>query len=135
MSSLRACVAGLIILGMAASSAEAGGRSRGCTPRYRGNWQSDCNGHNGTLKAKVKADECGSYRVTFSGTFFRVVPFVYSTPMTVTGASPDGTVHLHGHSRLPVFGEFDCQAAMNGNQFNANYTSARDQGRFSMQRR
>jgi len=127
-------VTGLAILAAWSSVAEAGGRPR-CTPRYRGEWVSDCNGHHGVLKARVRADDCGSYRVTYSGTFLKVVPFVYSTPMTVTGTAPDGTVSLHGHSRLPIFGEFDCQATMNGSQFHANYQSARDHGRFSMQRR
>lgn len=66
--------------------------------KFHGNWQSHCNGHHGLLCARVVPQDCNTYRVTFSGTFLAVVPFVYTTPMTVTGRSPDRTVQLQGNA-------------------------------------
>ena len=103
-------------------------------PVYRGTWQSQTTGHQGRLRMRVLETSGSTYRVRFSGTFLGVVPFVYSTPMTVTGRTADGGVTLYGQSRLPIFGEFRSNAYMNGSQFTANYMSAKDRGQFLMQR-
>ena len=116
-----------------AGRAEAGSRFGG--PVYSGTWKSNTTGHQGTLRVRVLEQGSSTYRVRFTGTFLGVVPFMYSTPMTVTGRTPDGGVMLYGQSNLPIFGDFRSQAYMNGGQFTATYSSARDQGQFNMLRR
>lgn len=131
---MRAILLGALGLALLpAGRAEGGLRSRG--PVYSGTWKSNTTGHQGTLRVRVLEQGSSTYRVRFSGTFLGVVPFVYSTPMTVTGRTPDGGVTLYGQSQLPIFGDFRSQAYMNGGQFTATYSSARDQGQFNMSRR
>jgi hypothetical protein len=126
-------LAAVVMTVLGASQAQAGLFGRG--PVYRGTWQSDTSGHHGLLRARVLSNNGSTYNVRFSGTFLGVVPFVYSTPMTVTGRTPDGGVMLYGKSKLPIFGDFRSTAYMNGSTFNANYSAASDRGRFIMQRR
>ena len=114
-----------------ASSAEAADPSG----RWSGNWCSFTNGHHGKIRASVRQiDDC-SYQVKFCGTFLGVVPFAYSVPMTVTGQGADGRTILTGQSHLPLFGEFCCRAEVTDCDFIASYTSPKDQGQFTMQRR
>lgn len=124
------CTAALVS-SLVASQADAGWRG----PVYRGTWNSQTTGHQGTLRMRVLENNGSSVRVRFTGTFLGVVPFVYSTPMTVTGRTADGGMTLYGQSRLPIFGDFRSSAYMNGSQFHATYSSARDSGQFNMQRR
>ena len=50
---------------------------------------SDKNGHSGPLRANFRKVSDACYRVTFSGRFWKVVPFVYSVNLAVTGTSGD----------------------------------------------
>ncbi len=119
----------------ATDHAYAGPRRRPCIQRYQGTWSSDCTTHHGRLSARVGSNCGGTCQVRFCGTFFGVVPFVYSVPMTVTGYAPDGSTLLYGRSHLPLFGEFTCHARMNDRCFTARYWSENDQGQFIMDRR
>lgn len=138
MATLRRAIpllAMLLIVGIA-SPAQSGILSGwGTTPRYAGTWESKTTGHHGRIRARVQQEDCCTYRVTFCGTFAGIIPFAYSVPMKVTGRSDDGTIYLHGHSRLPLFGDFTAHACMNGCHFNATYHSADDYGCFTMERR
>lgn len=132
----------LLILGSLAlvlttpSQAEAGLLARHRqTPVYRGEWVSCTNGHHGRLRARVHQESCGCYRVRFCGTFAGCIPFVYSTPMNVTGRAPNGDVLLYASSQLPLFGNFTSHARVNGCSFNATYHAESDHGRFMMTRR
>jgi hypothetical protein len=129
----RTLWAALVLSFTMASQAEAAGR-RGSSPVYRGTWSSQTTGHQGTLRMRVLENSGSTVRVRFTGTFLGVVPFVYSTPMTVTGRTADGGMTLYGQSQLPIFGEFRSSAYMNGSQFQATYTSSRDRGQFNMRR-
>lgn len=120
----------------APASAEAGLLARHRqAPVYRGEWVSCTNGHNGRLRARVWQENCGCYRVRFCGTFAGCIPFVYSTPMRVTGRAPNGDVLLQASSQLPLFGNFTCHARVNACHFNATYHAESDHGRFTMTRR
>src|SRR5262245_37416113 len=97
---------------------------------WRGFWE-DCNtGHHGPLKAQFcKCDDC-HYKVTFTGRFMKVVPFRYSVVLNVTGQDGD-CVHLSGDSNLGLFfGTFHYDAVASDNEFAADFTSRRYQGRF-----
>lgn len=102
--------------------------------KWCGYWISDKNGHNGPLKATFKPTDCDTYRVTFSGRFAKVIPFRYSTTMDVVG-SGDGVVMLAAEKRLGLGGKFRTMAVATDTNFDANFTSPRDHGRFVMSRR
>lgn len=104
------------------------------TGKWSGCWISDKNGHHGPLKATFKPQDCDTYRVTFSGRFAKVIPFRYSTTMDVVGTG-DGVVTLSAEKRLPLNGRFSTVAVATGTNFDANFTSPRDHGRFVMSRR
>jgi hypothetical protein len=103
--------------------------------RWSGTWTSCTNGHSGKLCATVSQKDCCTYQVTFCGTFFGVVPFAYSVPMTAIGQGPNGERQLYGEAELPVFGKFHCRADISPCCFVASYWSAEDQGKFTMRRK
>jgi hypothetical protein len=98
--------------------------------KWCGYWISDKNGHNGPLNATFKPHGCDSYRVTFSGRFAKVIPFRYTTTMNVLGTG-DGVVTLTAEKRLGL-GSFRTTATATATNFDANFTSGRDDGRFVM---
>jgi hypothetical protein len=99
-----------------------------------GYWKSFCNTHHGKLRARfVKCDAC-HYRVTFSGTFFAVIPFRYTVTMNVTGHG-DGVVYLSASRNIPLFGgSFTMCGSASNCRFTANYTSKKDRGVFVLSR-
>lgn len=137
MKTIRRTVPLLVVMLVVsiAAPAQSGLFGRPDQPRYGGTWESKTTGHHGRISARVKQEDCCTYRVTFCGTFAGIIPFRYSIPMNVIGQSADGTVCLHGQRRMPIFGDFTARACMNGCHFNAIYHSESDHGRFTMQRR
>ena len=101
--------------------------------KWSGYWISDTNGHNGPLHAKFTQQCDGSYRVTYRGRFALVIPFRYSTTMDVVGVG-DGVVTLSAEKRLPLNGQFRTVAVATGTNFDANFTSPRDHGRFVLRK-
>jgi hypothetical protein len=76
----------------------------------------------------------GNYQVTFVGKFCLLIPFRYTTTMTVTGQK-DGVVYLAGSQNLgPLFGTFTYSAWANDCQFVSSYCSRKDQGQFTLTR-
>lgn len=103
--------------------------------RWSGYWVSDKNGHTGPLRANFRKVSDARYRVTFSGRFWKVVPFVYSVNLAVTAASAD-VVTLAGETRAgPVIGTFRYDATATACDFEARFTSRNDAGRFVLTRR
>ena len=80
----------------------------------------------------TKMDE-SHYCVTFRGRFFKIMPFRYTAVLTVV---EDGdVVKLAGSSYLGrVFGTFSYSDTATATDFNANYSSCKDWGRFCMTR-
>lgn len=103
--------------------------------RWAGSWCSTTNAHHGRIHARVCQIDGSTYKMRFTGTFLGVVPFTYSVPMTVTGQTAAGRTSLSGQSHLPLFGSFCCNAEVGACDFVASYTSPKDQGTFTMQRR
>ena len=74
----------------------------------------------------------GNYQVTFVGRFAKLIPFRYTTTLTVTGHK-DGVVYLSGSHYLgPLMGCYTYNAWSNGCQFVSGYSSSKDQGQFSL---
>lgn len=103
--------------------------------RWGGTWSSQSSGHQGKLCARISQIDACTYKAKFSGTFFGIVPFVYSVPLTVTGQGEDGRTFLSGRARLPFFGTFCCNAEITQCDFIARYTSPKDNGQFVMRRK
>ncbi|MCY2969544.1 MAG: hypothetical protein NTZ30_02600 [Planctomycetota bacterium] len=51
---------------------------------WSGNWISDGSGHKGPMKAVFRSVGTDSYEVTFSGRFFKFIPFRYKVTLMVT---------------------------------------------------
>jgi hypothetical protein len=76
----------------------------------------------------------GNYQVTFVGRFLKLIPFRYTTTLTVT-AQQDGKVLLAGsHTLGPIMGTFSYNAWATDRQFVSGYSSSKDQGQFSLAR-
>lgn len=103
--------------------------------KWSGRWTSTSNGRGGRLSARISQEDASTYHVRFTGTFFKVIPFTYAVPMTVTGVDADGTIHLSGQAQLPMFGQFCCNANVTACDFVASYSSSKDQGQFNLSRR
>lgn len=109
--------------------AEAGDLS-GC---WSGTWQSCVTSHRGPLSAEFVRLDANRYEVFFNGRFFKLLPFKYSVVMTATEDS--GVVTLSGSQYLGrMFGTFSFQASTTDGDFNANYSSCKDNGCFKMTR-
>jgi len=101
--------------------------------RWSGHWASHKSPHHGPLNGKFRRVDAGHYRVTFTGRFFRVIPFRYAVKMNIVCEGPQSVV-LAGSSKLLGFGEFRYHAVVNGNSFVANYQSPKDCGEFVLRR-
>ncbi len=102
--------------------------------RWSGNWMSDKNGHTGPLHARFRQLDADTYRVAFRGRFAAIVPFWYTTKLHVVGAG-DGAVELAASQQLPFMGTYRTTATATATQFDANFSSRNDAGRFMLSRR
>lgn len=100
--------------------------------KWKGSWRSAKSNHQGRLKAKFVRRDADHYRATFSGTFFRILPFRYV--VTLQAIEDDGRVYLSGSKRLPIFGVFHFDAEADGDYFHAFYRSRNDHGVFELHR-
>jgi hypothetical protein len=101
---------------------------------WRGQWNDTKSGHKGPLKANIVKCDDAHYRATFTGRFFGVFPFRFSTVLAITGHEGDAVL-LSGSSNLGLlFGTFTYNARVTANCFVADFCSARYQGRFVMER-
>ena len=118
----------LIVLLMTSASAMAGDLT-GC---WEGSWQSCKSGHKGVLRAQFQKQSETSYVVHFTGRFFKIFPFKYDVTLNVVEEGADH-VRLQGSSYLGrLFGTFCYEATVANCEFNANYTSKKDNGWFRM---
>ena len=101
--------------------------------RWRGRWTDDVRGHDGPLRGRFRATRDGNYRAVFTGTFYKVIPFVFATKLNVVEQSGDRVVFA-GTSRVGGFGRFTYHALAEGNQFNAQYSSRGWTGGFHLTR-
>jgi len=100
---------------------------------WSGNWISESSGHKGPMKAVFRSVGTDSYAVTFSGRFFKVIPFRYKATLMVTGKEGDKLI-LTGSQKLIGFGTFEYNALADESSFIANYSSKKDKGRFELYR-
>lgn len=129
---LAAWLAGGGAVMQGANSGPAGGVCLSGT--WHGSWQSCTTGHHGRLRAKLVRCDAAHYQCRFAGTFFKVLPFTYAVPLTVTGEC-DGVIHFQAERPLRFFGGvFHCAGYATCHEFHATYRSKKDHGSFTMSR-
>jgi hypothetical protein len=101
--------------------------------RWHGGWRSCTNGHKGNLNAQFFRLDSNHVKAKFKGTFAKVIPFRYRPVLDIVHEEP-GLMVLQGNKKLPLVGNFQYNATITGNQFNATYRSRRDQGVWQMKR-
>lgn len=132
---LRHLVAGgVAVPAWFASAAQAG--CEACVDlsgHWCGSWRSYCNGHRGKLNGVLVRDDCGDYRARFTGTFWKVFPFVYPTTLSVVDCR-HGKVYFRGSQNIPLLGEFCYGGHATCDTFCFHYSSRKDRGVFQMSR-
>ncbi|MSQ93604.1 MAG: hypothetical protein EXR98_03505 [Gemmataceae bacterium] len=101
--------------------------------RWRGTWTDDVRGHEGRLRGNFRETRNGDYRVKFSGTFSKVIPFRFATTLKVVERDAGKTVFA-GESRVGGFVKFTYNAVADEHQFNAQYSSRWWRGSFNLSR-
>ncbi len=101
---------------------------------WQGNWYSHSTGHKGPLRCTLTKVDESTYRASFAGRFFKIIPFRYAVLLTV--ASDDGqTVQLSGSQHLGRrLGTFTYSAEATCRDFVASYSSCKDCGEFVLSR-
>ena len=102
---------------------------------WSGGWHSQTTGHKGPLNADIRPSSSGNYSATFSGKFFKIIPFRYQMQLNVI--SQDGNqLELAGTKKLgPLMGYYSYRAVVQDGQLSANYRTKRDRGTFTLRRR
>jgi hypothetical protein len=126
--SLPTCAALLALL-VAATPATA----QDLSGHWRGHWEDCRSGHRGPLQACFRKCDEQHYQVVFTGRFFGVVPFRFTTTLNVVGHDGDRVV-LAGQSRVGLSGTFRYDAVATDADFNATFSSRRYEGRFILSR-
>jgi hypothetical protein len=104
------------------------------TGNWSGHWDDTKSGHCGPLSATFCPCDADHYRVTFTGKFFKVIPFKYTVTLAVTGRDGD-KVFLTGEQNLgPLFGSFSYTAEATATDFTAHFCARRYQGDFILKR-
>jgi hypothetical protein len=98
-----------------------------------GSWRSYCTGHHGRLHGVLDRNCCGDYDARFTGTFAKIVPFLYRVTLNVVGCN-DGIVYFRGSKRLPLLGTFCYDGYATCCNFQFVYTTKKDRGIFQMSR-
>lgn len=102
--------------------------------QWSGGWNSETTGHKGPLRANIRPTGDGNYTATFTGKFFKVIPFRYQMQLNVV-SSDEGELRLAGSKKLgPLMGYYSYQATVSGNRFLATYRTKRDRGTFTLRR-
>ena len=101
---------------------------------WSGYWISCSDGHRGPLQATLCKINDNCYQARFKGRFWVVFPFRYTTTLHVVGRDGDKLL-LAGEQRLgPVMGTFRYSANVSATDFDADYSSRLDHGKFVMTR-
>ena len=123
------CIVVCLSLFVAAQPAQATDLS-GC---WSGSWGSCTSRHRGPLNATFTRCNEQQYEVTFSGRFFKIMPFRYSVTLDVT--EDCDVVKLSGSSYLGrLMGTFNYRAQATECHFSSSYSSCKDHGWFELSR-
>ena len=117
-------------------SSFAGATGPGLEGRWKGEWQSDWNGHSGGLRCLATRQDDGRYRAWFYSTYASLLFFQYEMVLQVTGAE-GATLCFAGEQDLgaAVGGLYRYEGTVAGERFHATYRAENgDHGKFEMRR-
>jgi hypothetical protein len=102
--------------------------------RWDGSWKSDTNRHYGKLRCIVSpTDRPGHYKFRYWGTFAKIFRFHYK--VEYDAEHHDGAWQMAGESDLGIMGgKFHHTATIDGDKFDATYSSKWDNGKFNLHR-
>lgn len=102
--------------------------------KWKGNWQSTTNGHNGALRAIITPDTTGDgddqFTAWYQATYAGLLKFHYKMPFTLH--KHETHYHANGSADLgSVYGgQYDYTAFTDGDIFEATYESDKDNGKY-----
>lgn len=101
--------------------------------QWRGYWVSNSTGHRGPLRCTLTRLDGSTYRASFSGRFFKIIPFRYSIELNAIDLGDH--VQLSGSHHLGRrHGTFYYSANATCDEFIANFESCKDSGQFVLTR-
>jgi hypothetical protein len=102
--------------------------------RWEGTWNSDANGHNGSLRCVISRKKDGSYGARFHAVYKKVLGFGYSVPLEVT--ETNGTLRFSGEANLGWWagGVYNYEGFVHESNFFSTYRCKYDYGTFQMTR-
>jgi len=100
---------------------------------FRGTWSSETHGNSGPMRAVVRPQADGAYRILFVGRFLKVVPFAYPVTLYAVGTTTDGVL-LSGSRRLGPFGKFTMTGTLTPLALDAEFHAKSERGRFTLTR-
>jgi hypothetical protein len=123
------------LLAAATDAADGMCRAADLAGTWEGTWESCSSGHHGKLRATIVPTADGRYCATFTGTFFKFMPFKYQVILTAEEGE-EGGVDFSGQSDLGRLagGCYQYSGQADECTFEATYHSCKDHGCFSMKR-
>jgi hypothetical protein len=108
--------------------------SRDLAGRWQGRWISSTNGHNGELRAVIQPSGPNKYHALFHATYAGTLTFTYAVDFETRRHGSRTT--FCGESHLPAWagGSYTSSGSADATDFNANYDSKHDKGKFEMKR-
>jgi hypothetical protein len=99
---------------------------------WEGTWESEKNGHHGSLKAIIRKCDDGHYRARYYATFAVLIPYSYDT--THSAVPGECGTHFCGEEDLGCLagGLYRTNGHANGRTFVARYKADKDYGVFRM---
>ena len=104
----------------------------GIEGRWQGKWVSDVDGHSGELRCVLRRSGPNTYLASFSGTFWKVVPFSYDSHLH--GYANDSEFELDGAQDIFPEGTFFYDGHVTSDLFFLTYRAPYDDGHFVMTR-
>jgi hypothetical protein len=102
---------------------------------WSGQWQSEQNGHHGSLRCVISKSSDTTYRAHFRAKYLHVLRFTYVA--TLNGyTTNNNTVVLRGESKLPKYagGLYTYEGTATPIKFESTYANKYDHGRYEMAR-
>jgi hypothetical protein len=108
--------------------------SDGVTGQWAGSWQSNSNGHTGSLRCIITKTDTKMYQARFFARYFgELIAFEYTVDMQPK-KTDDGAFYLEGQANLGTFagGIYQYKGHVKGAQYNSIFKSQYDKGVFKL---
>lgn len=101
---------------------------------WNGNWQSEANGHHGTLRCVITQKSEATFNARFHAIYQKVLRFGYTVPLQAT--QTNGMFRFSGRANLGWWagGVYQYEGYAKGTNFFSTYNCKYDHGTFQMTR-